>query len=94
MATENNNIITRNVIIPRTTAWAFLGTVVLAVITAYVTLKIQIAHLEKDVSIVQRDIVDMRQTIKENSDNYKSILQELRDINTALQLKQDRKFVE
>ena len=94
MEKEVNKIITGNVIIPKVPAWTFIGGVVLAGIAAYVTLKIQVAHVEKDVYILQKEVSKNEISIKENDKTYKDILTELKDINAVLKLKQDKKFIE
>jgi len=91
---ELSRILDGNVIIPKMPAWTFLFGVITAVVVSYITLRVQMAHFDKDIATLRRDTDKNETSIKENNEIYKEIKKELQDINTTLKLKQDKKFVE
>jgi chromosome segregation ATPase len=94
MEKQINKIIEGNVIIPKVPAWTFILGVVAACVTAFFSLSNRVTHVEKDITNLTVQIKENKNDIKENKNTYKEILSELKDINTALNLKQDKKFIE
>ena len=94
MEKDLTKIITNSVIIPKSAAWTFVLGIISAVIVAYVTLRVQNAHIEKDLATLQRDVAKHEISIKENKDINKDIRTELQALRFELKLKKDVKIVE
>jgi uncharacterized coiled-coil protein SlyX len=94
MESQVNKIIDGNVIIPKIPAWSFIFGVVTACTAAFFSLSIRVTHTEKNIETLQRDVKENSEALKKNKETYTHILSELKDINSVLQLKQDKKFLE
>ena len=57
MEKEANNLLTGNVTIPKSSAWGFVFSAIIIVVTAYMTLNTRIVSIEKDIVFLQRDVL-------------------------------------
>ena len=95
----------KGIFIPKSTVWALLVTISIAIISTFTRFEVGFKQLEKEIEILrintQKDINIMalkltneEELVKKVSDSFDQIQEQLHTIEKAIVLKQDKKFVE
>ena len=95
----------KGVLIPKTTMWAILITLIGVLISSWVTFQVNFVRLEKEIAILQaetyKEIELLKRKIEKehsvnliNAERFEKIQKQLYEIEKAVTLKQDKKFIE
>ena len=95
----------KGIVIPKTTIWTILITVAGVLISSWVTFQVSFVRLEKEIAILRTETYKEVELLKAkiekehsinliNADRFEKIQKQLHEIEKAVTLKQDKKFIE
>ena len=83
-----------NIKIPKMAFYTFMGTVIIIVGSAWIDLRVRFAHMEKETEILKVRLTKEEVLIQKTNERYEDIQRQLYDIKSAIEMKQDKRFVE
>jgi len=82
------------VLIPKMALYGFIGTIVVAVVASWITLRVDIAKMETKIVVIETVINKEVTDINKTNEKLEKIHNDLTEIKGILNLKQDKKWVE
>ena len=92
--TETQNTSKSNFEIPKSVVFGFMGTMLIALASSWITFQVKFAHLEKEIEILNIKMVKEHAWIEKNLDRFDSIIEQLHRIENSLNLKQDKRWAD
>jgi len=80
--------------LPKAAVIAFMGAIFIAIFGGIIGYFVQITKLETDVAMLKVQAAETKIIVNDNKKEFQTIRQHLNNIENALNMKQDRKFIE
>lgn len=84
----------KGITIPRSIVWGIIVAVIGVLLTTWITFEVRFVCIEKEIEVIKINIESWHRTNETNSQRFEKIQQQLHDIEMALTIKQDKKFIE